>query len=73
MAQGYYISLNGARAVKVDLTIPYQGMALADVELAVPGTFTGPQALVLGNLTLTGTAIRTAPFAGARDWRGVAG
>ena len=67
------MSVNGVRVVSGSLTIPAYGAWAADFKLATPDPQTAAASVVIGNLTLTGTAIRTAPYAGAREWRGVAG
>ena len=50
--------------VSLDLQIPYLGCAVADVSLALPGTFAGSQILTVGNLTLTMATLRGQSFAG---------
>ena len=59
-----YLDLNGSRAVKVDIQIPYLGAIVADVEMALPGTFTGTQLLTVGNLVISAAQNRGGNFAG---------
>lgn len=68
-----FASVNGIRVFQGSLTIPYYGAWSADFDLATPDTQAAAATVAIGNLSLVGTAIRTAPFAGARGWRGVAG
>lgn len=68
-----FASVNGIRIVEGSLTIPSYGAWAADFKLATPDPQQASASVVIGNLTLAGTAIRTAPFVGAREWRGVAG
>lgn len=68
-----FASVNGIRVFQGSLTIPYYGQWVADFDLATPDTQTAAASVAIGNLSLTGTAYRTAPFAGARGWRGAAG
>jgi hypothetical protein len=64
MAALNYLDLNGARVVAVDVQTPYYGAFVADVELALPGIFSGPQVLTIGNLVLTCSTLRAGSFAG---------
>ncbi len=69
-----YATLNGDRIVSCSLTIPYYGMWAGDATLAqTDNDVQNPCTLVLGNLTLTGWAIRTSSFAGVRSARLVGG
>lgn len=69
-----YATFGSLRIVSGSINLPMYGAWVADLVFAltdnVPST---PTPLVLGNLTLTGTVIRTANFAGARSARIVAG
>jgi hypothetical protein len=71
-----FATLNGARIISGSLTVPYYGTWTADVVLAQADAIaTTPMGctIVLGNLTLVGTAFRTASFSGARSARIVGG
>jgi hypothetical protein len=70
---GPFASVNGVRITKGSLTIPIYGAWAADFELATDDPMPAAATVAIGNLTLAGTALRTAPFVGAREWRGVAG
>lgn len=67
------LTLNGNRAISAQLTISRYGAAVADVVLAESNPSATPAVLVIGNLTLKGTAFRTASFAGSRSTRFVGG
>lgn len=71
-----FATLNGARIISGSITVPFYGAWSGDVVLAESDAIAiGPKAvtLKLGNLTLVGTAYRTAGFAGSRSARLVAG
>lgn len=70
---GPFASVNGIRVVEGSLTLPIYGAWVADFKLATPDPMPAAATVTLGNLSLIGTALRTAPFVGAREWRGVAG
>jgi hypothetical protein len=70
----YYLDLNDARVAKLDLTIPYYGAWVADVEVPLPAaSFTGQQTLTIGNLVLLGASLRGGSFAGESKMRLVGG
>jgi hypothetical protein len=70
------IALNGSTVISGSVTIPYYGAWVADVIMAsssaVPTTPMGCS-LAIGDLTLVGTAVRTASFSGSRSARIVGG
>lgn len=71
-----YASLNGTRVVSGRVCLPSYGLWTADLVLATPQVLPstpGGLSLVLGNLTLTGTAFRQASYGSARSVRIVAG
>ena len=70
-----YLDLSGARAVKVDLQVPYVGATVADVELALPAQngFSGQYTLSIGNLALLMSPLRGGSFAGESRMRLVGG
>lgn len=68
-----FASANGIRIMSGRISIPFYGAWTADLILATPDDLTGSVTLVLGDLTLVGAVYRTAPFAGARQARLVAG
>jgi hypothetical protein len=70
---GPFASVNGIRVVSGSLTIPTYGAWTADFDLATADPMPAAATVVIGNVTLAGTAVRTAPYVGAREWRGVAG
>jgi hypothetical protein len=70
---GPFASVNGVRVISGSLTIPSYGAWTADFDLATPDPMTAAASVVIGNATLAGTAIRTAPYVGGREWRGVGG
>ncbi len=70
---GPYMSVNGIRVTKGSLTIPYYGAWVADLTLATPDTLQPKATVTIGSLSLSGTILRTAPYAGARTARIVAG
>lgn len=72
-----YASLNDQQIVSGSITIPYYGAWAGDVTISqssasIPSTG-GGCTLVFGNLTLVGTAFRTATFAGSKSIRLVGG
>lgn len=61
-----YASLNGVRLTSATVSIPRVGAWVADVALAdAPKTTTGPQALVVGDLVMSGAVVRGTGYAGA--------
>jgi hypothetical protein len=70
---GPFMAINGVRVTKGSLTLPYYGAWVADLEMATPDPLTAAATVTLGALTLKGTIVRTAPYAGARTARVVAG
>ena len=68
-----YATANGTRIVTASIGIPLVGAWVADVMLEEPTTLKAPVALVVGNLTLTGTPYRQGAFAGQERARLVAG
>lgn len=70
---GSFLSLNGRRVVSARVTMPYYGAWVADVVLAISDTIPLSAALVLGDLTLSGTIYRMSSFSGARSARIVGG
>lgn len=70
------VTVNGQRAATLSLTMPYYGTWSADVKLAVGATIaTGPKAvtIAIGDLSLVGTVVRQATFAGDTSARIVGG
>ncbi len=68
-----YASVNGDRIARGSVTLPLYGAWCADVVLANTGALDGLVTVQLGDLTLHGTAIRQANFAGALGVRIVGG
>lgn len=68
-----FATLNGVPIVAGSLIIPLIGMWTADIELATDMAETGAATIVLGNLTLVGTVVRSSPFAGQTRARAVGG
>ena len=68
-----FASVNGQRSTSSSIAIPYYGTWVADVALAPDVALADAVTLQIGNLTLAGTVLRTAPFAGSRDVRIVGG
>lgn len=68
-----YFAANGNRVTSGSLTIPYYGAWTADLMLAEPDALSSPVTVTIGPLSLTGAVVRSAPFAGARQARLVAG
>lgn len=76
MSGDLYASLNGHPIVTASLNIPLYGAWCGDVVLSLTSSITSAQGgctLTIGNLTLTGTAIRMGSFAGSRSIRLVGG
>ncbi len=75
MTASNYLDLSGARAVEVDLQIPYMGMPVADVSLALPAAngFAGQYTLSIGNLALMMSPLRGGSFAGEAHVRLIGG
>lgn len=67
------VTLNGARITSGSLTIPYYGTWSADVTLADTAEVASSATLVIGDLTLKGTPVRQAAFAGTRSVQLVGG
>jgi hypothetical protein len=59
-----YANLSGARITKCDLSIPYWGLWVADVEMPTTSPIPSSVTLVLADLKLTGTVMRSDVFAG---------
>lgn len=68
-----FAAVNGVQVFRGSLTIPYYGQWVADFDLSTTDAQAAAASVTVGNLSLIGTAYRTAPFAGARGWRGAAG
>lgn len=69
-----FASLADSRIVTAHLTIPAYGCWVADVRLAEDDALpAGALPLILGNLSLVGSVVRSGPFAGARGARVVGG
>lgn len=69
-----FASVNGQRVVGMDLAIPFYGLWVADVMLALATPLpTTKISLVLGNMTLVGTVYRQSAFAGCLEARIIAG
>jgi hypothetical protein len=65
-----FAAFAGQRAIKASVGIPYYGTWCADVTLAISGTIpSAASVLVLGDLSLMGTVVRAASFAGSRSAR----
>lgn len=67
------VQLNGARVTSATITIPIYGAWSADVEIEGTTAISPKVTLVIGGLSLVGTVIRQAAFAGARKVRIVGG
>lgn len=68
-----YMTLAGHRASSARVSLPLYGIWTADVVLPVAPELSGMVALVVGSLTLRGTPVRQADFAGDRLVRIVGG
>jgi hypothetical protein len=71
-----YLDLGGNRIATLDLLIPYLGIPVVDIELALapaPGSLSGQQTLTIGNLSFVTTSVRGGDFAGEAKIRAVAG
>lgn len=69
-----YAELAGLRLSSLALTIPFYGAAVADCGLALTDVLpTGPTTLLVGNLSLVVTVVRSATFGGSRSARVVGG
>ena len=68
-----YASANGLRSTSSSIAIPFYGTWVADVELAPDAVLSGSVTFQIGNLTLRGTVLRAAPFAGSSSTRLVGG
>lgn len=67
------ITANGMRVTSASVTTPYYGTWSADIALAEANEIADAIVLVVGDLTLKGTAIRRGSFAGSRTVRLVGG
>lgn len=68
-----FAELNGIRIRTATVTLPYHGIWHADVVLDKPVELSGRLTLVLGDLTLVGTAFRQGSFVGASYVRMIGG
>lgn len=68
-----YMTLGGFRASSARVSLPLYGIWTADVVLPVAPELAGVVSLVVGSLTLRGTPVRQADFAGDRLVRIVGG
>ena len=73
MTSPLFASVNGLRSTSSSIAIPYYGTWVADVELAPDAPLAGAVTLQIGNLTMQGTVLRTAPFAGSRSAKIIGG
>ena len=64
-----WASLNGTRVVSATVTMPYYGVWEAEVELSAAVAVTGVATLVMGNLTLVGSAYRQDSYGGQQTVR----
>lgn len=70
---GPYGAVNGNRITSGSLTMGYFGRWVADFALAAPDPIAAACTVTLGQLSLAGTVVRSAPYAGLRSVRVVAG
>ena len=68
-----YIELDGQRVISGRITLPFYGIWMGDVVLAVPDVIPTSTTLTVGNLKLACTVFRAAAFAGSRSARLVGG
>ena len=68
-----FLALNGFRAISGTVSIPQWGPWSADIVLATSDPLVAQATVTIGDLTLSGTIIRMASFAGSRSARVVAG
>src|SRR5450432_3624044 len=71
-----FANLNGARIGDATITIPYYGPWVADVTMSLDAPLPSAGAacvITIGNLSLVGTVIRQAQFAGSTEARIVGG
>lgn len=68
-----FATLNGQRVISASVTIPIQGTWSADVVLSSDTTTPTSVTLAIADITLVGTAFRTAAFSGSRSLRLVGG
>lgn len=61
-----YSTVNGIRVATGTVSMPAYGAWVADLLLATPDALSGPATVVIGDLTLQGTVVRTDSFAGSR-------
>lgn len=69
----YFASVNGLQVVSGSLMIPLVGVWTADLQLAGQDPVEGPATVVIGNLTLQGTAYRSAAYGGSTSVRLIGG
>jgi len=62
-----FLSLNGSRAVTGRVTLPPRGIWTAQISLAESEAIPSDVNVMVGDLSLSGTAFRAASFAGARS------
>ncbi len=67
------LTINGERVVTCSVTLPRYGAWTADVTLAATATLDDAVTLRAGDLSLSGTVVRKASFAGSRSARIVGG
>ena len=74
----FFASAAGLQILSGSLLVPLVGAWTADLQLAGSGTLSGKVSVIIGNLTLTGTVIRSDPYGaqtkarlvgGAGGWR----
>ena len=70
---GFSASVNGFQVVGGSLLVPLIGAWSADLSLASDAPLAGPVSVVIGNLTLAGFVIRSAPYGGQTRVRLVGG
>ncbi len=68
-----FATLNGIPIMSGTLAVPSVGMWTADIAINTDDAISGAAVVVLGNLTLAGTVVRSAPFAGQTRARIVGG
>lgn len=68
-----FLELDGQRAISGRVTVPYYGVWVADITLALPDTVPTNTTLTVGNFVAPCTVFRSAPFAGTRSARVVGG
>lgn len=68
-----FASLNGTPVTRARIVIPYAGIWHADIWLDRVADTSGPQALLVNGLSMTGTVVRQIDFAGESSLRLVGG